>query len=281
MSSSFLKLAAISTLVVGLAGCSTVYNGATTDVAFALNGADSADCYVQNPDYKVHINAPMTYPLQNSRYPYEVVCYKRGYKTFVGTIEPKVSESHSLNALNLGVGVPVDFASQSVFELPASYDITMTPLDGSNILGFEEKSQLIVMDPVIDKPEMAPDLKFVYKESVPEKEVTRQEVRITDVETVTGYDFPIVEQTEKVIKREPKALIETRQIREVIDIETKTVPVLEVQDRVIIKEPIIKQPIIKDTKGSSLFNGKLKTGNDLVGQSATGAPVDVRNPYNN
>lgn len=277
MSSSFLKLAAISTLVVGLAGCSTVYNGATTDVAFALNGADNADCYVQNQDYKVHINAPMTYPLQNSRYPYEVVCYKRGYKTFVGTITPAVSESHSLNALNAGVGVPVDFASGSVFALPTSYDITMLPLDGSNVLGFEEKSQLIAMDPIIDKPEMAPDLKFVYKEDLSEKEAVRKEVRITNVETVTGYDFPIVEQTEKVIKREPKALTETRQVREVIDIQPA--PMLPVQDKVMIQPktmpltPVeIVQPVVEESK---------KSGYRLIGQSATGAPVDVRNPYNN
>ena len=137
---SFLKFAAISTLVIGLAGCGTVYNGSTTNVAFSVNGADHADCYVQNPDYKVHINAPVIYPLQNSQYPYEVVCYKRDHKTFVGELRPKVSGEHKLNALNLGAGVPVDFASQSVFELPETFEITMTPLDGSNVLGFEEKS---------------------------------------------------------------------------------------------------------------------------------------------
>lgn len=201
----------VSACVLTTAACGTYYNGATSEVEFKVVGATQADCYLSNPDYNNHVTAPGLVTVQNSKYPYEVVCEQQDYRTFVGEITPKITESHYMNFLNLGVGAAVDDASNSVFEYPETFEVVMRPLDESNISGFSSSSDLTVKDTI-----GSDGLKFTYGDKPKNTDAKGDYVYVPtadgDMAGKVGVDLPIVKQTEEMIVREPRPVLKTPEL---------------------------------------------------------------------
>lgn len=186
MKKNIVTFALISGLTgLALAGCGSIYNGPTTYIDFNVENADKVECDITNEKYRYHMIAPQRKMLENSKYPYNIHCYKEGYEDFYGVINPSVSGAHVMNVANAALGVPVDIADHSVFTYPEEFTISMRSALPDH--SFSIQSTLITKDPVLDSSRnstyIQPELKFEYHQNAvpgvsPQTGTTQQQMMV-------------------------------------------------------------------------------------------------------
>jgi hypothetical protein len=121
--------------VLLLGACAYALDDSIQDVRFETPGAQNAKCFVYVDGVKYTVHPPQKLNLAKTKKPLEIDCMAPGNRRKKIFIEPATENSAYYNAANLGIGVPVDYASGAMFRYPnvITVDFTTAPIVDSGL----------------------------------------------------------------------------------------------------------------------------------------------------
>ena len=115
-------------LLLALAGCSTVIEGSSQTLTVRTPGASGADCILSSPDGTTYyVRTPGTVGIGKSRKDLTVHCRKAGYRDGIGTLRSSFDVLTLGNVVTAGLGAGVDAATGAMHEYPKTIDVYMAP----------------------------------------------------------------------------------------------------------------------------------------------------------
>ena len=104
--------------VLALGACAYAMDDSIQDVRIETPGAQNAKCAVYVDGLKYVAYPPQTLNIFKSKKPLEVDCMAPGNRRKAITVEAGIERSTFYNTTNLGAGVPLDYATNSMFRYP-------------------------------------------------------------------------------------------------------------------------------------------------------------------
>ena len=121
-----IKKSAFLFSAIALAGCAYATDGAIQDVKFITPGAHGAKCDVYVEKLRYRASPPQTLTLYKTDQDLVVDCRAPGNRHKIIYITPTIEDSAKGNIWNLGVGLPVDYASKSMYRYPDVIEVNFT-----------------------------------------------------------------------------------------------------------------------------------------------------------
>ena len=143
-----------------LSSCAALKDGPTQDITvnFTDSNAPQTKCLAITKDVKKDFFAPGKVTVQRSEKPLQIECNSANGLMAYTVLEPKVNDASLDNIYNLGLGLPYDYFSMSIWEYPEIVLLDFSP----------EIEAIIKSSPAKRYPEKAYEEQFQKENSAEE-----------------------------------------------------------------------------------------------------------------
>lgn len=123
------RILLMTVAVMALSGCARMIDGSTQLMTIETPGANGANCYIENEEFRYRLYAPQTVRITRSFYPLNVRCLAPGNRQKTVTLVPKIQESTFMNAANGFIpGMMVDYNSRAFYKFPETVVVDFTDM---------------------------------------------------------------------------------------------------------------------------------------------------------